>query len=153
VQLRRRADRWELFFDCRRPTPAAAVELNAPGPTDDQHGKRGHEAVTVVIGPSPEPRIVLSVPERGTHRLMRGDDDGTLGIFRRSYIDRWYCRIVLPDAWLTSEDPGAPPEISFGCARTHERSPAMETAPFTGPPWRHTPGRVRVRLDQWSGLP
>jgi hypothetical protein len=157
AQLRRRADRWELFFECSRRAPstdllATSHEEAAQLPTT-WDAMRGHEAVSLLVGPADEPDVVLTVPEHGEHRLLSGADHGALQVHRRSYADRWYCRIVLPDEWITPEGSDAPRQIRFGCARTHGDSMAMETAPFTGVPWRQQPGRVHVRLDRWTRLP
>jgi hypothetical protein len=157
AQLRRRADRWEIFFECRRSSPsakphAADADRAAPSPTTWQI-LRGREGVSLLVGPADKPNVVLAVPEHGDHRLVLGDDHGSLQVHRRSYADRWYCRLVLPDQWLTPVDPSAPKQIRFGCVRTHGDSTAIETGPFTGVPWRQAPGRVHVRLDQWLRLP
>jgi hypothetical protein len=114
---------------------------------------RGHEAVSILVGPDEEADVVLTVPERGEHRLFRGYSHGTLEVHRRSYADRWYCRIVLPNEWLTPGDADSPMQIRFGCVRTHGDSMAMETAPFTGVPWRQRTGRVHVQIDRWTQLP
>jgi hypothetical protein len=156
AQLRRRADHWEIFVECRRPSRSAGSDAAAggvPPAAQDWRDMRGVEAVSILCGPNEEAAVVLSVPERGEHRLFRGNSYGTLEVHRRSYLDRWYCRIVLPEEWLMPENPDAPMQVWFGCVRTHGDSMSMETAPFTGVPWWQEPGRVHVRLNRWTQLP
>src|SRR6185503_6504859 len=97
----------------------------------DVRQMRGIEAITIFIGPEASgggPLAVLAVPETGFIRLFHGENDGTLQYHRRSYGDRWLCRIVLPDSWLT---PSAETPLLLGVMRTHQGSDAVETGPGT----------------------
>ncbi len=151
VQLRRRNRRWEIFFDCRRPTPPASeADLAACA---DFRDTRGIEAVTLLIGPEkPDggPTIVLTVPELGWRRLFVGSNDGTLQIHRRSYADRWYCRLVMPERWMAGRTPG---RVELGFVRTHGDSDAVEAGPNTTVPWQLDPGRVAVDISSWADVP
>ena len=150
MHIRRLWGRWEVFFECRRPrdeTPAAG--------TDDPLQSfarplevRGVEAVTVLIGPEESPIAVLTVPENGWHRLFAGGNDGTLQVHRRSFADRWHCRIVLPEAWLPVLKEISP--LRIGGIRSHGDGSAIETTPGTSAPWRQAPGRAAITLGAWD---
>lgn len=146
VQVRKLNGRWEVFAECRRP-PGAPPRGNLAAAVDAS-GTRGVEAVTVLLGGDPA-YVELTVPERGRYRLFRGRNDGTLEIHRRSYDDRWYCRVVLPELWLTVQ----PGRLRVGLLRTHGDSDAMETGPFASLPWRIAPGRAVIDTTQWDHLP
>ncbi|UCD73835.1 MAG: hypothetical protein JSV91_08545 [Phycisphaerales bacterium] len=171
VHLRKRQQRWEIFFECLRPLHDA---LLTSAPEDEGGGQMPHEddatqladcpdwkqtasieAVTLIIGPEEEqggPSVVLTVPETGWHRLFVGSNDGTMQIHRRSYPDRWLCRIVLPDAWLFDPaDPEAP--LLLGAMRTHGDCDLIQTAPNPAVPWRARPTREAINLTQWDSPP
>ena len=61
-----------------------------------------------------KPLLELDAAAGETLQTYRGTD-GTLEIHRRSLSDRWYCRIVLPGAWLPAG--GAP--LAVSCRRAH----------------------------------
>ena len=151
VQLRRLNRRWEIFLECRRPTPPASeADLAACA---DFHDTRGIEAVTLLIGPeNPDggPTVVLTVPELGWRRLFVGSNDGTLQIHRRSYADRWYCRLVMPERWMAGRMLG---RVELGFVRTHGDSDAVEAGPNTTVPWQLDPGRVAVDISSWADVP
>jgi hypothetical protein len=109
----------------------------------------GVEAVTILLGGGPS-GLILTVPENGWHRIFRGDHDGTLEVHRRSYHDRWFCRIVIPDRSLRESGEGP---ARIGLVRTHGDGEAVETAPYPTLPWRLEPGRAAVSLDAWDDLP
>ncbi len=110
----------------------------------------GREAITVFLGPEENPTVVLTVPELGLHRQWQGINDGTMQIHRRSFSDRWFCRIVLPDAWL-----GYPVEegVLMGFVRSHGDTTTVETSPNPIPSWSFDPGRIDVDTTLWSDLP
>lgn len=143
VQVRRLRGRWEVFVECARP--ASARPFAQPNGPDEDESMRGVEAITLLLGPEAGPAVVLAVPESGPRRMLEGIDDGTLEIHRRSYEDRWYCRIVLPTAWLP--DPTA---VLIGLRRSHGDGDAIETTPKTGPPWRQTASRAMIDLTGWD---
>lgn len=148
VQVRKLDGRWEIFFECRRPpapAPPGGGNLAAAASSADTYGV---EAVSVLLGPDP-PFVELTVPETGRHRLFRGRDDGTLEIHRRSYEDRWHCRIVVPELWLAVE----PGRALVGFLRTHGDSEAIETGPYASLPWRIAPGRAAIITTEWDALP
>jgi len=153
MHVRRLWDRWEVFFECRREqenqgTAAGDDPLRSfAGPLE----VRGVEAVTLLIGPEDDPTVALTVPESGWHRLFIGGNDGTLQVHRRSFSDRWYCRIVLPEAWLPVLMEST--ALRLGGIRTHGDGDAMETSPATSAPWRQAPGRAAVILGAWDDLP
>lgn len=151
VQLRRLNRRWEIFFECRRPIPPASeADLAA---MVDFRDAQGIEAVTLLIGPETSdegPTVVLTVPELGWRRLFVGSNDGTLQIHRRSYADRWYCRLVLPERWLAGRSLG---RVELGFVRTHGDSDAVEAGPNTTVPWQLDPGRVAVDISSWTDVP
>lgn len=111
---------------------------------------RGREAVTLFLGSEEEPFVVLTIPEVGPQRQWVGVNDGTLQVHRRSYEDRWYCRLVLPDAWL-----GYPvePGVLMGFIRSHSDTDTIETSPNPIPSWSFDPGRIYVDTTLWSDLP
>lgn len=157
VELRRVLGRWELFFECRRPGPPASGDADQPPDYPDVESMRGREAVAIFIGAETDAAdhaaregVRLIVPETGWHRLSRGRNDGTLQIHRRSYEDRWLCRIVLPEAWLRT---GAGETTAFGFARSFRNNAAIHLSPYPGTPWRLSPGRMSVDLSRWEDLP
>lgn len=164
VELRKRQARWELFFDCRRPSPTStpgddsqtASHRRSSDATlsacPDWRQTAGVEAVTVLIGPEEDqggPSIALTVPEAGWHRFFRGSNDGTMQVHRRSYPDRWLCRIVLPDSWLFDPSQFGEP-VLLGVMRTHGDSDLVQTAPNPAVPWRAVPSRAAIDLMQWD---
>ncbi len=151
VQLRRLNRRWEIFLECRRPTPPASEADLAT--CADFRDTRGIEAVTLLIGPEkPDggPTVVLTVPESGWRRLFVGANDGTLQLHRRSYSDRWYCRLVMPERWMAGRTVG---RVELGFVRTHGDSDAVEAGPNTTVPWLLDPGRVAVDVTSWADVP
>jgi hypothetical protein len=114
----------------------------------------GIEAATLLIGRSSfegGPRIAITIPEQGQWRLFKGAADAKLEVHRRSYADRWLCRVVLPDAWLNPALEG--PYLRLGMIRSHGDGAAVETAPNACAPWRLEPGRVEIDLSGWSDVP
>ncbi|MDY7109866.1 MAG: hypothetical protein SYC29_14635 [Planctomycetota bacterium] len=153
MQVRRLWDRWEVFFECRRPPRDSPEQADASNPLRalaSPLDARGVEAVTLLIGRAEAPEVVLTVPETGWHRLFTGGNDGTLQVHRRSFSDRWHCRIVLPDTWLPVLKELSP--VLIGGVRTHGDGEAMETTPGTGPPWRQRPGRAAIILGAWDRI-
>lgn len=156
AQLRRLDGRWELFFECRRPEAAAParVATAATLSTFRSYDEVRHlETVTVLIGAEgtdDEPVVALTVPETGEPRLFNGHDDGSLRVHRRSYVDRWYGRIVLPDSWLL---PTHGPGTLIGALRSHADSDQVDSSPRAGVPWRVVPGRLSVDLSPWRDRP
>lgn len=149
--LRRIDGRWELFFECFRPSSerdaadsAALHELALITETP------GIDAVSVFIGPADGPRLVFTVPEEGTPRVWVGGRDDALQLHRRSFGDRWYCRVVLRDEWLDLPTAEA---AEFGFIRTHAGTNAFETSPDPCTPWSFAPGRASVGLQAWTDLP
>ena len=151
IQLRRFNHRWEIFWECHRPAPPT-VEADLAG-VENLRDTQGIEAVTVLIGPEEAdggPTVVLTVPELGWRRLFVGENDGTLQIHRRSYGDRWYCRLVMPENWMRGRSTG---RIEIGFMRTHGDSIAIEAGPNTAVPWQLDPGRVAVDISSWEDVP
>jgi hypothetical protein len=147
AQLRKLKRRWELFIECRRPDESQPGRaLDAVSGVEDL---RGVEAVTVFLG-GVGSGVGLAVPETGRHIVFAGDNDETLEVYRRSYHDRWFCRIVLPEQWL--HDPSDGP-ARIGLVRTHGDSESVETAPYPSLPWHLDPGRADISLGAWGGLP
>lgn len=151
IQIRKLNNRWELFLECWRKQEATnKVNITHASNLDQV---RGSEAVTIFIGPAQfdgGPTVMLTVPEYGWHRLFAGSNDGTLQIHRNSYVDRWICRLVLPDAWMVGKSPG---RIKLGFARTHGNSKMIELGPNTTVPWQLDPGRIEIDISQWNDLP
>jgi hypothetical protein len=108
------------------------------------------DAVTTLLGSEDGAgagaAIELIVPETGAWHLVRGGDDGTLEVHRRSMDDRWLCRIVLPHAWLPDSGP-----LLIGMRRSHGDGGAVETGPYQSLPWRPEPGRAAIDLGRWDG--
>jgi hypothetical protein len=147
AQLRKLNRRWELFIECQRPERSEpSRDLATVLGVDDT---RGIEAVTVLLG-GEWSGVGVSVPETGWHHIIQGDHDGTLEVHRRSYLDRWFCRIVIPDLWLGNPDDGP---ARIGIIRAHGDSDSIETAPYPTLPWRLEPGRADISLETWDDLP
>lgn len=152
--MRRIDGRWEVFFECFTPLSGfASAESIDPGFLEDlSHFRdtRGIEAVTILIGPENQPATVLTIPRDGWHRLWVGESSDSLQVHRKSWADRWYCRVVLPDEWL---DYPYSETVEIGFLRTHAESTAMETSPNPTLPWVLEPGRIEVMLHAWEDLP
>lgn len=151
IQLRRLDNRWELLLECwRKQEPTNNVDISqALNPEE----VRGCEAMTIYIGATQfdgGPSVILTVPEEGWHRLFAGSNDGTLQIHRQSYVDRWICRLVLPDTWMVGEIPG---RIKLGFVRTHSNTQMIELGPNTAVPWQPDPGRIEIDISHWNDLP
>ncbi len=71
-----------------------------------------------------------------------------LEIYRRSWDDRWYARVILPNAWIAPDPTDG--SVSFGALRRHADSDAIETSPTAALPWRIRPGRVTANLSTWE---
>ncbi len=154
AHIRRLSRQWEIFIDCKRPASSRSNRPPAIGMVNTLEDLRGIDAITILIGRDQmtnEPPIVLAIPETGWWRLLRGRQDGALQIHRRSFDDRWYCRVVLPDTWVQSlmEDDA----LLLGLVRSHAQSQSLETAPNRCVPWRMQPGQLRIDLSQWDDLP
>jgi hypothetical protein len=142
AHLRRLGGRWEVFFECHRE----ALPTGEAGPAG--------EAVAVVLGDEgPDgaagaaAQVTLEIPEQGAPRVLRGADDPALQVHRRSVGDRWYCRIVLPEAWLPA-DPAQP--LRVGLMRRHGGDESVETGPYRCLPWAIDPGRAIIDLSRWD---
>jgi hypothetical protein len=146
AQLRKIGGRWEVFLDCGRPERYQhSRDLMAVSGVQDLQGV---EAVTLLLG-GIDSGPILTVPETGWHRIFRGDHDGTLEVHRRSYHDRWFCRVVLPESWLPESGDAV---LRIGVIRTHGDGPELETAPYPTLPWRTEPGRAPIDLETWDDL-
>jgi hypothetical protein len=153
LHLRRRLGRWEAFFDCRR-SPRTGAETDVEPVPDDPFASfargrpiRAVEAVVLHIGTEDAPDVVLAVPEHGDPRVLVGAGDGALEVHRRSFADRWYARVVLPESWLHG---GRAAPTLIGATRAHAGTNAVETTPTAGPPWRAAPGRIAFDLTAWE---
>jgi hypothetical protein len=167
LQVRRRAGRWEAFVECRRPPGAASggagVESQMARATSAAD-LRGLEAIVLSVGAEAEV-VALAIPEEGPIRFLGGAADPGVSVHRRSYADRWLCRIVLPEAWVappaSTVDPifTTPDDLVrerwflLGCLRAHGDSPALETTPGIGVPWRLSPARAALDLSAWTDVP
>jgi len=148
------------------PSAPAGTGPNLPELLTSFDDLRGFEAITLLLGPAENlesrggggpntlsrygPAIWLTIPETGFWRLARGESDGTLQIHRKSYSDRWYCRIVLPESWFSAAETS--PAL-VGMIRSHGDSNQLETGPNITTPWRPTPSRAAINLDRWDDLP
>lgn len=131
--LRRRHDRWELFFDCRRPR--------------DDAGKAG-EWIQFELARDDVTTVQLLIPESGWQSLEKGDQDGTLQIHRTSWKDRWYCRVVLPDAWMGAVENDA--VLKIRCRRSHAGGQTHEESPYAVLPWSVQGGWMEVDTAGWE---
>ncbi|MCI0365298.1 MAG: hypothetical protein L0219_15625 [Phycisphaerales bacterium] len=165
LSVRRLGGRWEVFVDCRRPPRAdpdsAPSQQSLPHELRSYHDLRGHEAITILLGPADaaagvdetstsSPQVWLTIPENGFHRVIKGSNDGTLQIHKASHPDRWYCRIVLPESWFSAEQTN--PAL-IGAIRSHDDSVQLETGPRASLPWRPEPSRATLDLQPWDDLP
>ncbi|MCA9289574.1 MAG: hypothetical protein KDA25_00505 [Phycisphaerales bacterium] len=160
VSLRRVHRRWEVMFECFRPqTPAPARPQTLASCRSLDH-VRGIEAVTMLLGPESMdggPDVALAVAESGESRLFVGSAAAGLDVATRSYADRWYCRIVLPEGWLPRFDTDsilvAPDPVLFGFIRSHGDGRIVETSPEPSLPWELRPSRAAVDLRHWHDTP
>ena len=161
VHLRKLGGRWEVFFESHRPQFAPmpqGQEVELPETLRSYDDLRGIEAVTLFLGSNDiaaettSPAIWLTVPENGFWRLMRGVNDGTLQVHRKSFVDRWYCRVVLPDSWCLPDTAGDP-TLLMGCLRSHGDASQIEAGPNITIPWRADVSRAAIDLTEWDDLP
>lgn len=156
AQVRRLQGRWEVFVECRRPETGVRGDRQSDGRDgrllEEAHEGEQVEHVAVFIGENErdgEARIILIVPEHGEYQLARGSDHRALRVHRRSYDDRWHCRIVLPDAWLDTERGET---THLGVVRSFADN-AAATTPMPAVPWRLEPGRLSFDRSNWDDVP
>ncbi len=151
VQVRRLAGRWEVFFECRRNfEKEQALDAASLRTFDDL---RGIEAVTILLGRDTgdgNPAVWLTIPEHDWQIIVRGDNLPDLQVHKRSFADRWHCRVVLPDQWFSAAETN-PAFIGF--IRSHGDAQELDTGPAPSPAWRAAPGRVALDLSHWDDLP
>ena len=152
VQIRRLGGRWEVFIECRRSQeqPQQALDRTSLRMLADL---QGIEAVTLLLGRddgNSEPIIWLTVPEHDWPAVIRGDNHPDLQVHKRSFGDRWHCRIVLPEQWFSAAETN-PAFIGF--VRSHGEDQRLETGPLPSPAWTVAPGRVALDLSRWDDLP
>ncbi len=151
VQIRRLSGRWEVFFECRRDQEKQqTLDPTSLRSFDDL---RGIEAVTLLLGREEEdgaPAVWLTIPEHDWPAVVRGANLPDLQVHKRSFADRWNCRVVLPDQWFSAAETN-PAFVAF--IRSHNDSAQLETGPAPSPPWRVSPGRVALDLAHWDDLP
>ncbi|HWB20134.1 MAG TPA: hypothetical protein VG711_07540, partial [Phycisphaerales bacterium] len=108
----------------------------------------GREAVALAVGYSGETsaRYVLMVEEHGWQRMLRGEQDGSLQIHKRSYPDRWLCRVVLPVDWMEAGS------VEMGFLRAHsDDAGAVELMPAGGSYGTvFEVGRIHFDLSRWG---
>jgi hypothetical protein len=171
AELRRISGRWELFVESLRPTAATPASPPPNWSVRTVEDLRGHEAITIMLGEAPEaivnaanlPQAThgmppsspnafawLTVPETGWQQLVRGHNDGTLQVHRRSLDDRWFCRIVVPETWLPT--PGQGP-LKLALIRSHGDSSQLECCPGLSVPWRAATAPIAIDLEHWDDLP
>ncbi len=158
AHIRRLGGRWEVFIECRRI--AEEQQRVDPSSIRTYEDLRGIEAVTILLGADDEeagdarahtgPSIWLTIPEHDWPVLARGLGHPDLQVHKRSFADRWTCRIVLPDQWFSA---GETNPALIGFIRSHCDSRQVETGPAPSPPWRIAPGRAAIELDHWDDLP
>lgn len=150
LRLRRRAGRWELFVECRRPPVRPAGETDAelataPPEVASVDGGAAEDRVRVAIGPFAG-EMLIEIPETGPVVMLGPDGTRTTAtaVIRRSWPDRWYARVPLP-AELTRDG-----FLTVAAWRTVGAAPAAATAPGPVPGWRRDPGRIHVDLGGWD---
>jgi hypothetical protein len=141
VHLRRLGGRWELFVEARRPSAD-------PSPS----GTAG-ESIVILLGQRTAQReadVILAVPEIGWHEIVAGPRDSALQVHRRSYPDRWYCRIVLPARWIEHAMVGDAP-LAIGVRRRSGIDVCNDQcAPDATMPWNVAPARSLIDLTGWD---
>jgi len=131
AHVRFRAERWEVFIECRR----------SPGTSRS-------ESIILRIGDSSATSAELLIPEEGWHSIQQGTNDGTLQIHRRSLASVWYCRVVLPDAWVFGGDD----QRSFTLAVEHHGADGSRTlAPLALPAWIAPRSGAVIDVGAWRG--
>jgi hypothetical protein len=103
---------------------------------------RAVEAVTLTLDAPGHETLVVTVPEFGEPRVD-GAPRGSVEVHQRSYVDRWYCRIVLPDAWVGDR-------VGLAMLRRHADRENVESTPSTGAPWRPRAARLEIDTTQWD---
>jgi hypothetical protein len=153
ARVRRRADRWELFIECRRP----------PGTADDaievRLGPIGGGRI-LVVPESGEPQWSLGVLEAGDAPAGGGDrphpwsataasvpaTDPPPVFARRSWADRWYVRVEIPTRWVQD----GTLDVAIRRRLDGGQRDADITAPGPAPAWQEDPGRLRLDLRRWD---
>lgn len=135
ASIRRMGARWELFFECLRPTATA----------DD------HLEITI-WDPLPAP-VSLSIDERGSITMLEGTRPEGLAAHAHAFADRWRVRVELPISWIPGARLG---EVERPLRLSIERRPGAEhgrqTAALAVPSWRPA-APIRADLGAWSEMP
>lgn len=133
AEVRRRGREWELFLECFRPDGAR------------------EDVVEIRLG-GPDSRLpVIRVRERGEV------ESSGASVERRSYPDRWRCRVVLPDAWLAEALVGLrSPAVGISISRRLELADGSTEVSSVGPPlppWRPVGATIAIDLAAWDAGP
>ena len=151
LQIRRLGGRWEAFFECRRLIEKQQL-LDRPS-IRSYDDLRGIEAVTLLLGREEDDgqhAVWLTVAEHDWPAVIAGENLPDLQVHKRSFADRWYCRIVLPERWFSAAETN-PAFVAF--IRSHGDDQQLETGPVPSPAWRAAPGRMALDLSRWDDLP
>jgi len=164
MHVRKRAGRWEVFIECRRPATGADRLAGSLTRFRRPEEIRGVEAVILQIGPPGEPTLSVAIPEVGPPHFYGSEPNG-LEAYRSSFADRWLCRVVLPSSVLVGTGAievttvGPSGELAFrpavavplrlGARRAHGDGDAVETTPSTSAPWCQNPGHGTLDLSAW----
>jgi hypothetical protein len=142
ASLRRRAGRWELFVEARRPDPA----LRADPFVDAIDRTTTPDVLVARIGSS-----VVRVTVRADGSFdVGGDQNSELLVAVSPFADRWRCRIQLPPGWLPRSDaPGA--VAAIGLERSY--GPLRSTAVVSVPSIDVAVPQVEIDLGGWGDAP
>lgn len=133
AEVRRRDREWEVFLECFRPSDAR------------------EDVVEIRLG-GPDSRVpLIRVRERGEVEASGAS------VERRSYPDRWRCRVVLPAPWLAESLVGLrSPAVGLSIDRRLEMADGSSEVSSIGPPlppWRPNGATVALDLTAWEEGP
>ncbi|MGI9013591.1 MAG: hypothetical protein ACR2GY_04995 [Phycisphaerales bacterium] len=131
--LQRIGYRWEIVAECRRSLAASDME-------------GGRESLTISLNTLGGDGRTIVIPEEGQIIWLRGNGSDP-ELYRSSFADRWYVRVVLPEEWLGAG------EIELGFVRAHAGVAAIHSSPAAMLPWSDEVPHVRIQTSGWSDLP
>jgi hypothetical protein len=142
ASLRRRAGRWELFVEARRPDPANRADpfvaaIDRATTSDVLVARIGSNSVRVTVRAD------------GSFGVD-GDPNDELLVAVSPFADRWRCRIQIPPGWLPRSDaPGA--VAAIGVERRY--GPLRSSAVVSLPSIDVAIPQVEVDLGGWGDAP
>ncbi|MDE0889883.1 MAG: hypothetical protein OSA40_10540 [Phycisphaerales bacterium] len=134
--LRRRNGRWELFIEARH-LGASTV------------GDR----LFIQVGDQRRPAGVIQIDSTGDWKRLAGVAAPSLTVEVRSFVDRWRCSVLLPEAWLVEAiSGGGRGSVLVGIRRDGPGS-YRQHAGTSVPVWRRDIIPLAFSINDWNHAP